>query len=280
MAQERSKFAGGDQQYLREEQYRSSSRLAERANLHARASTAVVPWFTWVAHHIDLEAGQRVLEVGCGAGWLWEHTTVNVPPGISILLTDLSPGMVAEAVARVAATDRFASVSGESVDTQALPFATASFERVVANHMLYHLPDPAAGVAQLARVVTDDGRVVVATNGRRHMQELWAIRAEVFGTPPTDQTVDVFGVETGFPVLRDHFAHVDWWSFPDELRCTDPADVLAYLCSTPPGETATPAERAHLEALVAAAFEAGDGTMRVTKDTGAFVCTGPSRPRP
>jgi SAM-dependent methyltransferase len=273
----RSKFAGGDQGYLRDEQYRDPSRLAVRTSLHLRYGTAAVPWFDWVRAHADLQAGQHVLEVGCGSGALWAVNGAAVPGGLELTLCDLSPGMVAEAVARASAGGRFARVEGREADAQALPFDDAAFDRVVANHMLYHLPDPALGVAELARVVRDDGLVVAATNGAHHMRELRELKSMIFGAPLVDPTVDVFGVDVGFSTLREHFAEVRWVRYEDELRCTDPADVLAYACSTPPGEDATPAQRAALADAIAAAFDAGGGVMRITKDVGCFVCRAPQR---
>lgn len=271
----RSKFAGGDQRYLRDEQYADSSRVARRAALHARYSTAAEPWFDRVAAQVGLGEGHLVLDVGCGPGWLWEETSVPIPTGIRLALADLSAGMVDEAVARACRTGRFAVVHGQPADLQALPFADRRFDRVIANHMLYHLPDPAAGVAEIARVLDETGLAVVATNGRRHMQELWSIRGEVFGIEPTDRTIAVFGVETGFPILRDHFGQVHWFRYADELRCTDPADVVAYVCSTPPAEDATPGQRRALEGAIHARFEHGGGVMTITKDVGCFVCSSP-----
>ena len=143
--------------------------------------------------------------------------------------------------------------------------------------MLYHLPDPARGVVELARVVRDDGIVIAATNGRRHMLELWQIRGDVFDLATVDQTVDVFGAESGFAVLRDHFDDVRWLQANDALRCTDPEDVLAYICSTPPAEDASPAQLRRLTEAIDHAFEVGNGTMAITKDVGCFVCRSPRR---
>lgn len=271
----RSKFAGGDQRYLREEQYRDASRLAVRTSLHLRYGTAAVPWFDWVRSLADLQPHQQVLEVGCGSGALWDLGRHAESDGIELVLCDLSPGMVAEAVARASAIGRLGRVEGREVDAQALPFDDAAFDRVIANHMLYHLPDPALGVAELARVVRGDGLVVTATNGSHHMRELRELKSPIFGSPLVDPTVDVFGVDVGFGALREHFAEVRWVRYEDELRCTDPADVLAYACSTPPGEDATPAQRAALAEAIAAAFDEGGGVMRISKDVGCFVCRTP-----
>jgi SAM-dependent methyltransferase len=277
MSEQRSRFAGGDQVYLRDVQYRDAARLTDRANLHAKYSTAAMSWFDHVSRRIDLMPSIDVLEAGCGAGWMWAESATPVPTGVRITLSDLSPGMVDSAVERVEGSGRFARVTGRTADLQDLPFEADSYDRVVANHMLYHLPDPARGVAELARVVRGDGMVIAATNGRGHMRELWSIRSSVFGTGEIDTTIEVFGADTGFAILRDHFADVRWSRFIDELRCTDPDDVVAYICSNPPGEDATPDQLARLREEIDRAFEVGGGAMRISKDVGCFTCRSPLR---
>ena len=42
-----------------------------------------------------------ILEVGCGAGWMWAESSTPVPFGVELTLSDLSPGMVDAAVERV-----------------------------------------------------------------------------------------------------------------------------------------------------------------------------------
>jgi ubiquinone/menaquinone biosynthesis C-methylase UbiE len=70
---------------------------------------------------------------------------------------------------------------GHECDVQKLPFADESFDIVVANHMLYHAPDPDRAIAELSRVVRTDGVVLTATNGYGHMSEINDALAEVFG---------------------------------------------------------------------------------------------------
>ena len=91
-----------------------------------------------------------------------------------------------------------------------------------------------------------------------------------------EEEASVFGAEVGFGLRRERFAEVGWVQYEDELRYTDPGDVLAYSCSSPPAEDATPAQRAALAAAIAARFASGDGVMRITKDAGAFVCCDPA----
>lgn len=175
------KFVGGDQGYLRDVQYVNSERLRARAALHAKYGTAAAPWFRWLVSLVDWPASGDVLEAGCGPGWMWAEAAAVLPAGLRLTLTDLSPGMVREAHVRVSALERFAAVSAGVVDAQRLPFPDASFDVAVANHILYHVPDPTAAVAELARVIRPTGYLLAAANGPDNMKELWEIRSEIFG---------------------------------------------------------------------------------------------------
>jgi SAM-dependent methyltransferase len=54
----------------------------------------------------------------------------------------------------------------------ALPFRDGAFDVVLAAHMLYHVPDRAAAVRELRRVLTAGGTCVAVTNGARHLRSL------------------------------------------------------------------------------------------------------------
>lgn len=274
MGTQRSRFAGGDQTYLKHDQYRDTSRLAARTNLHAKYGTATVPWFDWVHATAGVEAGALVLEVGCGEGRLWEAAPASVS-GTPITLVDLSAGMVAAALDRIGMVDAGPDAVGVVADVERLPFRGRSFDVVIANHMLYHASDPASAVAELARLMRADGLLVAATNGPQHLAELGEIRAEVFGIRPLDDTLAVFGIETGRVLLDSKFTDVDWVAYDDQLVCTDPDDVLAYLRSVPPGEGATADQDAQMEMAVTARFEEGGGSMIISKDSGLFLCRRP-----
>ena len=93
-----------DANYLRDDQYRDSHNLEARAQLHQRFGTATMSWRLWVFNQLELKSGQVVLECGCGPGWLWRGNLDNMPPECQITMTDLSPGMVAEAEAALSGT--------------------------------------------------------------------------------------------------------------------------------------------------------------------------------
>jgi SAM-dependent methyltransferase len=267
---ERDRFNECDLEYFREVQYRDSSKLTARANLHSRYGTASTPWFSWVVQQLKWSRDGVVLEVGCGPGWLWEHARHALSADLQLTLTDLSDGMVGEAVERARAS--FGAVDGVVVNAQSLPFDAKCFDVVVANHMLYHVPDPMQAVGELARVLRDDGVLVASTNGPSHLRELDEIATEAFGPRSRPRSMEAFGAHTGGAVLAAYFANVEWRGYDGDLVCTNADDVFAYLVSFPPGECATDAELQRLRDVLADRFERGDGTLCVTKETGAFLC--------
>lgn len=269
------RVAGSAQAYLRDVQYRDSSRLAARARLHVKYGTASVAWFPWLATQVDWRAEARVLEVGCGAGWMWAEAAARLPGDLDLTLTDLSTGMVHEAIERVGSLGRYRRTSGRVADVQELPFSSSAFDVVIANYVLHHVPDAGRAVAEMARVLRPGGTLVVACVGEGHLAELHQIRQEVFGEPWADALASTFGAAAGARVLPASFGEVDWRPYRDRLDCRDPDDVVDYLASIPPVEDASDLQHARVVEAVQARFAAGGGRLRVSKDTGLFVCREP-----
>jgi SAM-dependent methyltransferase len=267
----RDELGGRDQDYLRDVQYKDPSHLSARADLHSKYSSAPVAWVPWVKAQIDWPADGDVLEVGCGPGWLWADRA-GLPTGLRVTLTDLSVGMV-EAARRRAEEASCELVDARVADAQDLPFEADRFDIVVANHMMYHVPDPAQAVAEFARVLRSDGVLMAATNGPRHLIELWEIRAEVFGGPPTSVNPEIFGSVTGRPILRRFFGRVEWRDYADTLLCPSAEDVVAVLTSSPPGLDATPDQVRDLRRVVERRIDASGGVLAVTKETGVFLAS-------
>ncbi len=242
-----------DSAFVRE-QYRESSNFDARFNLHARYSVNPRGWNQFMFDRLTLGDEARVLEVGCGPAWLWRANQERIPSGWSVVATDLSEGMLRPG--REALGDgriRFALT-----DAQALPFAEGSFDAVLANHMLYHVPDLEAALSEFVRVLRPGGRLFAATNGRAHFKEV----RDVFDIHW--RYVDMFGLESGPDKIRNHFDDVTVERYEDEIRAPAAGPVLDYVRSV---WTLDPDKAAELSRIVDGAVER-DGFFRISKDAG------------
>ena len=132
-----------DAAYLLRKQYRDASNLNARIDLHKLYSTNTYDWFHWIFDHFEIPAVARVLELGCGPANLWQKNLHRIPEGWDITLSDLSPGMVDKARENLA--DSAHPFHLQTINAQDIPFPDADFDAVIANHMLYHVPDREIG---------------------------------------------------------------------------------------------------------------------------------------
>jgi ubiquinone/menaquinone biosynthesis C-methylase UbiE len=102
----------------------------------------------WLA----LPTGLRWLDVGCGNGAFTELMAARSAPS-AIAGIDPSEGMLAFARAR----PRLAGADLRAGDAMALPFADHSFDVAVMPLVIFFVPDPAKGVAEMARVLRAGG---------------------------------------------------------------------------------------------------------------------------
>lgn len=252
-------------------QYSDSRKLAARARLNSEYTITETPWFAWVAQQLPLKTNDRVLDVGCGPAWFWEYAAGHHPYGLDLVLTDMSQGMVDEAVARCQAL-RFGSVKGQQADASVLPFDDGAFDAVIAMHMLYHVPDPAVAIAEMHRVLKPGGVLAVTTNGANNMRGLYELTT-VFGSAPSDPAAAAFGYNAAEKLLHDRFGNVKKAQHPARMRITDPEVVFLALTSYPPGDTASEAQLAAFREAIDQAFQRSNGVLEVEKETGLFVST-------
>jgi ubiquinone/menaquinone biosynthesis C-methylase UbiE len=113
---------------------------------------------------IGLRPGQRVLDVCCGAGASALPAAEAVGPGGSVLGIDLSQGLLAIA-RRKAARAGLKNVEFRSGDMLNLDAPSASVDAVVCVFGLFFVPDMAAALRELWRVVRPGGQLAITTWG-------------------------------------------------------------------------------------------------------------------
>ncbi|MCX6028504.1 MAG: class I SAM-dependent methyltransferase [Chloroflexi bacterium] len=262
-----------DPHYLISDQYRDAGNLNARIEIHRRFSTNGYGWNRWLFDIIAAAAGPRVLELGCGSASLWIANLARVPASWQITLSDFSPGMVAAAKRGLdghAGRFRF-----QVVDAQEIPFDDGSCDTVIANHMLYHVPDPNKALSEIHRVLRPDGRLYTSTVGREHLTELveWNRRFGLNAISNED-IAERFGLETGAARLAPWFTTVTRHVYEDALIVAEAGPLIAYvLSSMSADQVAAAADQLGAFARFVDDELAAHGSLKITKASGLFEAT-------
>ena len=209
------------------EQYATNANLRARIALHDRYSRAPVHYPHWIFDGYAFGDAAVVLEVGCGDGNIWRENLDRIPPEWQLTLTDFSPGMVDAARAVLGDRAEYAVA-----DVQELPFADASFDAVIANHMLFHVDGRPQALGELARVLRPRGEFRATTIGLDHLREL----RELVPPPPESQwakTRERFTIEQVPEELAPFFVDVEVELLPEprHLEVTELDDLLDFVRS-------------------------------------------------
>ena len=241
------------------DQYATSSRLQTRISIHEKYSRNKQPFGEWIVSHYHLQPGEKVLELGCGTGSMWQN--VALPDGCHVTMTDLSSGMLETARHNTVHLGAAYAVC----DAMAIPYKDASFDVVIANMMLYHVPDIQKALMEIRRVMKPEGRFFAATAG-----EHGAVEAvlEMMGLPSTLN--HRFTVQNGKEQLSAHFKHVNCQRRDDALDVTNLGDLIAYLRSMQ-GMTVL-ADISDVQLLDVFRSNMVDGVLTLPKDYGLFIC--------
>ncbi len=257
-----------DQQYLKSDQYRDSSNLDARLVIHQRFSTNSYGWFNWVFDRLDkLPANAKVLELGCGAGYLWRECIDRVPPTWDITLSDLSSGMLDAAWRNLVVTGR--AFQFKEIDAQAIPFEDETFDAVIANHMLYHVPDRPKAIAEIKRVLKPNGWLFAATNGASHMKEMADWLRQVHASKDWEPFARPFILENGLEQLTPFFSKVSLSRYEDHLQVTEIEPIMAYIRSMIRAAELSEEELASLQQRLEKELQE-KGTIFISKDSGLF----------
>lgn len=259
-----SKFT--DRDYLVSDQYKNASNLDARIRLHQCFSTNHYGWTSWIFDRLQLGSESGILELGCGSGNLWLDNLDRIPDGWEMTLSDLSPGMLAEARDNLGKAGR--PFRFQVMDAQAIPFETGSFDAIVANNMLYHVPDRPWALFEIHRVLRPGGRLFAATNGRDHLREIRELVSTLDPEADLTSAAAEFGLENGMDQLSQFFAHVSCHRYEDGLMVTEAEPLVAYILSSRRSRVVEENPQA-LVRLIESRMESG-GAIFITKDAGLF----------
>lgn len=215
-----------------ERQYAASDPLKVRIETHRRYSERLIDLDELAYEHLRLDGTEAVLDAGCGPGRFLLHLRRAGHEG-RLVGFDLSPAMIDEL--RAEAEGAGVQAEGMVGDIQALPFEDGAFDRVVARHMLYHVPDVVAALRETRRVCRPGGLLLLSTNARTSQPLIVQLLADLgtaFEIPWDDQPAGFFGIENAGEFLREAGLDYEVEVYSNALVFTEPDPIVAYCAST------------------------------------------------
>lgn len=276
-----------DRAHVVSQMYATEEPLAVRIQIHELYTWPKSDFHTWVLDHIPWRGDERVLDIGCGSGAYIEPVCQRLPQGGRLLAGDLSWGMLRS----VAAKSLPVCVSLLNADATQIPLPDGCCDVVLANHVLGHITQIEAAVAEIRRVLRPGGCFVAATNARNSMRvfitevtEACCALDHPLEFAPTPVRVR-FTLENGWDLLKPSFPNVRQETFESELVFSEAAPPVAYINSLRHIYASQLPEALAWETLIKQVERqihskiTGQGEYRVAKTTGVFIALSPRQLR-
>lgn len=250
------------------EQYKNAKNLNDRISLHEKYSTNKQGWFNWLFNQIDFSRVNRLLELGCGNGKLWQENRIDLR-NREIFLSDISEGMVEE-VRNKLGSDFNCIVA----DAEKIPFKDSYFDSIIANHVLFYLNDLNLGLKEIDRVLKSDGILYCSTYGKNHMKEITEI-VQSFDSRinlSNHSLYDIFGLENGESILKEYFFNVQRMDYQDSLEITESKPLIDYIMSCHGNQNEILGPRLNEFKEYIEELLKNSGKIVVTKQAGLFIC--------
>jgi arsenite methyltransferase len=143
---------------------------------------------------LDIPEGGVALDVGAGPGNITTSLAHAAGPDGLALGVDISEAMLARAVRSAAGPQ----VGFLRADAQKLPFRDATFDAAISMAVLQLIPDPAAALAEIARVLKPGARLAVMVPTLRPPVDLWR------ALPLPTGGAHLFGEDEIGDILEEH----------------------------------------------------------------------------
>lgn len=262
---------------LKQDQYANSNNFNARIYLHKTFATNQYPWPLWVFDQVNQMNRAKVLELGGGNGLLWMANANRIPEHWDITITDISPGMLRDAEATLGSLSR--NFQFEVVDCEQIQYSDATFDIVIANHMLYHVDNRRKALSEIRRILKPNGTFYASTVGNRNMLELKEIVKEYDPNSIYDKVIGTLGsrfsLENGKEQLLEFFGDVQLAMYEDALAVTDSEAIVNYLLSVNSLDSGQivldPSCAVMFKEFLDRKMEESNGKIHFSKPSGLFI---------
>ncbi|MBR7020358.1 MAG: GNAT family N-acetyltransferase [Lachnospiraceae bacterium] len=250
------------------EQYNTSDKLSIRITLHSKYSTNKQGFGNWIFSNYRIREGMSVLELGCGTGEMWCGKNDIIERCSKLILSDFSEGMLETAQGNLRDCP---GIEYRCIDIQDIPYPDKTFDVVIANMMLYHVPDLMKGLREVQRVLKESGTFYCATYGENGMMEQVELMFD--DLPISGARNYSFTLQNGAEKLENFFSKVQTLRYEDALEVTDVEDMVDYIYSLPSWSDIQDLSRDVIRSTLERNMH--DGVLRLPKDYGMFIAEGP-----
>lgn len=246
-------------------QYKNADNLNTRISIHDKYSTNKMGFGNWIVSQYEIAPDTKILELGCGTGSTWLGHMEKIEKCSKVIMTDFSAGMLESTRENLGYPG---NLEYQVADIQNILFEDKSFDVVIANMMLYHVPNLDKGLSEVNRVLKPDGKFYCATYGEHGIVEY--IENLLSGYGVKGKLNKSFTLQNGVQVLSHYFKHVEKMEYEDSLAVTDINDLLAYIYSLSSMTNIKNIERDVVREILEA--KKVDGVVSIPKEYGMFVC--------
>jgi ubiquinone/menaquinone biosynthesis C-methylase UbiE len=161
------------------------------------------PWAELLLDELEPAAGEALLDVACGPGSVARPAAMRVGPSGRVVGCDLSPAMLAVAIAKPPVRDG-APIEYREAPAERLPVEDGAFDVVACQQGLQFFPDRPGALAEMRRALRPGGRLGIA---------VWA---ESDSCPPFRALADAIEAVAGADPAERYRRGP--WGFPDAER--------------------------------------------------------------
>lgn len=218
-------------------QYTKDDNLKKRISIHDY-STASVGFYPWMFQQVQLEPNMKILDIGCGNAAFWKSVAPQLPHGLEIHLVDYSAGMLESARKTVEEIQRNYPEKElkfilDKRDAAAFSYPVNGFDRIMANHMLYHINKEKRYdlYKKINELLTEDGRFSCSLIGKNHLPELHEFVREYYPQIKIPSSGFDLWLETAQEELSTFFKVLDMVEQKNDLLVPEEELIFEYVSS-------------------------------------------------